>query len=303
MKNKSLGIAAFQSKSGAGFTLIEILVVIGIIGLFIGLSIPQLRSFQQVSHLENINKEVIVALRLVQSRTLASKGALQHGVYFDAVSVPNQYILFEGSSYATRDVLKDEVKVLKKEVEISSILLGGGNEVVFARLTGQANLEGAVIFRLIKDIDRTKVVSILASGSVQEGNAVSYSDDNRVVDSRHVEVVYQGRDIAVATESIRLIFPDITFSFSVISNMSEGEILWEGDIVSQGVEQHIKIHTLLLNDSLQGTIFSLHRDRDKNTESLQVELSQDATGNLISYDAAGTVTKGTSIYAQDPTIQ
>ena len=293
-----------------GFTFIEILVVIGIIGLFIGLSIPQLRSFQQVSHLENINKEVIAALRLAQSHTLASKGALQYGVYFDVVSIPNQYILFEGSNYATRNAPKDEVKVLKKEVEISSILLGGEKEVVFARLTGQANSQGAIIFRLIKDPDRTKVVSILASGAVQEGNAVSRSDDNREVDSRHVEVVYQGRDIALASESIRLIFPDITFSFDIASNMSEGEILWEGDIVSEGVIQHIKIHTLLLNDPLQGTIFSLHRDRDKNTESLQIELAEDITGNLISYDEVydeveviTVITQGTSIYAKEPEIQ
>ena len=286
-----------------GFTFIEILVVIGIIGLFIGLSIPQLRSFQQVSHLENINKEVIAALRLAQSHTLASKGALQYGVYFDVMSTPNQYTLFQGSSYATRDVLKDEVKVLKKEVEISSILLDGGSEIVFARLTGQANSQGAIIFRLIKDPGRTKVVSILASGAVQKGVVISRSDEYREVDSRHVEAVYQGRDIAVTTESIRLIFPDITFSFDITSNMSGGQIFWEGDVISEGEAQHIKIHTLLLNDSSQGTIFSLHRDRDKNTKSLEIELSQDATGSLISYDAAGTVTKGTSIYAKEPEIQ
>lgn len=286
-----------------GFTLIEILVVVGIIGLFIGLSIPQLRSFQQVSHLENVNKEVIAALRLAQSKTLASQGALQYGVYFDVVSTPNQYVLFQGSSYAARDIPKDEITVFKEAVEISSLVLEGANEVVFVRLTGQASAQGAITFRLVKDPSRTKIVSILASGAVQEGAAVSRSDDDRVVDSRHVEVVYQGRDITIATENVRLIFPDIIFSFDVTSNMSGGEILWEGDVVSEGETQHIKIHTLLLNDPVQGTIFSLHRDRDKNTKSLQVELSGDATGNLISYDAAGIITQGTSIYAKAPEVQ
>ncbi|MDA1337360.1 MAG: hypothetical protein O3C23_01140 [bacterium] len=284
----------------AGFTIVEILVVVGIIGLFLGLSIPQLRSFGQGAKLQNTGKEVVAALRLAQSKTLASEGALQYGVYFN---VPGQYILFEGTSYATRNVGNDVIVVLEKTVEVSSVALGGGNEVVFSRLTGQASAQGSITFRLVKDISSTKVVSVLLSGAIQEGSVTSPLDGGRVVDSRHVEVVYQGRDIDTVNESVSLLFPGITFSFPVAGNMMEGEIFWEGDVVSESETQHIKVHTLLLNDPLQGTIFSLHRDRDKNTKSLQVELTGDATGNLISYDGAGVIIQGTSIYAGAPEIQ
>ena len=148
-----------------GFTLVEILVVVGIIGLFLGLSLVQLRSFQQVSYLENTGREVIAALRLAQSRTLASEGALQHGVHFDTTTTPHQYTLFQGSSYGARDSAKDEITVLQKTIEISVISLGGGDEVVFLRLTGQAGAQGTITFRKIADPTNTKTVSILSSGA------------------------------------------------------------------------------------------------------------------------------------------
>ena len=289
-----------NQRFGAGFTFIEILVVVGIIVLFLGLSIPQLRSFQQGSYLKNTGQEVVAALRLAQSKTLASEGALQYGVHFDVVSTPNQYTLFQGSSYAARDTAKDKITVLQKTIEISSLSLGGTSEVVFLRLTGQASVSGTVTFRKIADPTLMKTVSILSSGAVQEGTATLSSDEDRVVDSRHVHVSYS-RTIDTATESIRLVFPDTTFSFTIASNMSGGEILWEGDVVSEEETQHLKIHTHFINFPVNETLFSLHRDLRYNTETLSIELSGDVVGdNLISYanDPQGTVTRGTSVHVQ-----
>jgi len=290
-----------------GFTFIEILVVVGIIGLFLGLSIVQLRSFQQGSHLENIGKEAIAALRLAQSRTLASEGSFQYGVHFDATSNPHQYTLFQGSSYGARDIAKDEITVLQKTIEISSMSLVGPNpnEAVFTRVTGGSNAQGTIIFRQIADPTYTKTVSILSSGAVQEGAATSPSDEDREVDSRHVHVSYN-RTIDTLTESIILRFPDTTFSFPIASNMSGGQIFWEGDVVSMGQNQHLKIHTHFINFPVNETLFSIHRDLRYNTEALSIELSADTPDTLISYadDEPGTVTPGTAIlYAGTPELQ
>jgi len=296
------GYSAKQQKR-EGFTLIEILVVVGIMSLFLTMSMFQLRSFQQGSHLQNTTQETAAALRLAQSRTLASQDNSQYGVYFDITTTPHQYTLFQGSSYATRDIAKDEVTLINKEIEISAIDLEGGNEVVFLRLSGQASVEGSVTFRQTEDPTRTATVTVLASGVIEEDSAVVPSDTSRVKDSRHVHVSYQGRDIVTSTESVGLVFPDTTFSFAIADNMSGGQIFWEGDVESEGETQHLKIHTHILNDPVQGTRFSLHRDRSKNTKSVTIELSGDITGNLISYDAGGATTQGTSIYAQTPELQ
>ena len=287
-----------------GFTLIEILIVVGIIILFLGLSILQLRSFQQVSYLQGTGKEVVAALRLAKSRTLASEEALQYGVYFDAISIPSQYILFQGSSYVARDTVKDEIAVLQKTIEISAIFLDGGNEVVFERITGSPSATGTITFRQVANPSRTKLVSVLTSGTIEEDVSSAPSDASRVVDSRHVHVFYQGRDIDTGTEDIRLVFPDTTFTIVLADNIVAGQIFWEGDVMSEGENQHLKIHTHELNDIVLGrTQFSLHREGQENTKSLLIELSGDVAGDVISYDALGNTTQGTSIYAKTPQLQ
>jgi prepilin-type N-terminal cleavage/methylation domain-containing protein len=291
-----------RCNSNRAFTLTEVLVVMGILVLFLALSIPTLRVFQRSSHLESIADEVISTLRVAQSNTLASEGGFQYGVYFD-VTIPHQYILFQGQSYATRDVGEDKVTTLQKTVEISLLLLGGGNEVVFERITGKTSNQGTVTFRQIADPANTKTVSILSSGAVEEDVALLPTDSNRVVDSRHVDVSYQGRTIDTGTESVRLLFPDTTFSFTIQDNMAGGQIFWEGEVISEGETQEVKVHTHILNDPVQGTQFSLHRDRGKNTKSLVIELTGDITGNIVSFNAAGIITQGTSIYAEKPQIQ
>jgi len=287
-----------------GFTLIEIVVVVGIMSVFLGMSVLQLRSFQQGSHLQNTAREVTTTLQLAQSRTLASKDSSQHGVYFNTTTIPHQYTLFEGSSYATRNIAKDEIILVNKEIEISAIALGAGNEVVFLRLNGQAGVEGTITFRQISDPAETVTITVLSSGVVEEGSAIVPLDTSRVKDSRHVHVSHS-RTITTSTESVRLIFPDTIFSFFIASNMSGGQIFWEGDVVSEGETQHVKVHTHVLNDVVQGTIFSFHRDLRYNTKTLSIELSGDGMGNnLISYadDPQGTVTPGTSVHAPTPPV-
>jgi prepilin-type N-terminal cleavage/methylation domain-containing protein len=286
-----------------GFTLVEVLVVVGIIGLFLGMSALQLGLFWRGSYVQNTARETAATLQLAQSKTLGSQDASQYGVYFDTQSNPHRYTLFQGLSYDSRNIAQDEITLLNKEIEISSVALGGASEVVFVRLSGQASVEGQIVFRQIADPTNTRTITILSSGVVEEGAATVPSDASRIKDSRHVHVPYQGRTIATSSESVRLIFPDTTFSFVIAGNMSAGQILWEGDVVSQGETQHVKVHTHMLNDPAQGTQFCVHRDRSKNTKSLQVELSGDVTGNLIFYDTAGAITQGTSIYALPPDVQ
>lgn len=284
------------------FTLIEILVVAGIVGLFLVFTVSALRSFQQVSRLENTAQEAVSVLRLAQNRTLASEGASQYGVSFDAASSPQRYILFEGSSFASRNPASDEVRELENAVEISVLGLAGG-ETVFERVTGIPSALGFVTFRLVDEPGRTASVSVLASGAIEEGVSPVPSDEDRLVDSRHAHVAYQGREINTSTEEIRLIFPDITFTIDIASNLQAGQLFWEGEVESEGETQALKVHTHLLNDPVLGTEFSVHRSRMENTKPVEMELSGDATGNLIEYDEAGITTQGTSIYAGAPNLQ
>lgn len=101
-----------------GFTLYELLFVLGIVILLGFLAIPALRSFRLESDLTSSANEVVSAIRLARSRTVASEGPAQWRVYFDDTTSPNQYTLFQGPSFASRNASFDEVYKVSKSTEI-----------------------------------------------------------------------------------------------------------------------------------------------------------------------------------------
>lgn len=283
-----------------GFTLIEAATGIAIILLLSLLSGPALRLFQEKSLLGNTAEETMAILRSAQSKAKASEGNSPWGVYVDASANPNTYTLFKGATYAARDVSQDKVAELSSKAEFSDISLGGGNETVFQKVTGFPVPPGSISFWLSSDHSQARTISLNSFGAFTIGTFPVLSDESRVKDSRHVHIAYTGRVIDPLTESVRLVFPEMTQTIPMAAFLSGGAFSWAGDVEVAGETQKIRIHTHLLNDPALGTQFSVHRDRRYNTKSLIVELSGDSTGNLLQYDAAGQTTKGTSLYVSNP---
>jgi type II secretory pathway pseudopilin PulG len=285
-----------------GFTVTELIVVIALVVLFTGLAIPALRVAQKNSELEDASQLLQSVLRLAQSRTLGSEAASQYGVFFDTAASPDQYILFRGATYATRDVAADELHILPKNVEMSVVAIPG-NEVVFSRLTGTVANTGSVTLRLVSDLAKQETVYVSSSGAVQKTSAFMPSDAERQKDSRHVHADYTGRAISTQIERLRLVFSVMTYEIVIADNMQAGQIFWKGDILVDGTVQTLQIQTHLLNDPVLGTQFSIVRDKSKNTKAVNIEISGDSTGDLIRYDVQGQTTKGSSVYVALPLWQ
>ena len=117
----------------------------------------------------------------------------------------------------------------------------------------------------------------------------------------HIE--YAGRNINTSTEDIVLTFPTATEIIPISANMSGGQIIWSGIITVDGEEQRLSIQTHRLNDLVLGTQFSIKRDRGFNTKTFYMSLSDDGSGEIITYAALGGLTPGASIYASTPDIQ
>jgi len=130
------------------FTLIEILIVVGVLAILIAMAFPAFRSFQAESDLNDSADKIINTLRLAQSKTLASEGASQWGIYFSTSTIPHQYTLFQGVNYASRVTSSDEVYDLPESVEIYDINLVGEPEVIFDRLIGSTGQFGNISLRL-----------------------------------------------------------------------------------------------------------------------------------------------------------
>ena len=285
-----------------GFTLVETMVVIGIMLVLALLVLPIIGNLQSEVGFDNNAQEVISVLRLARSKTLSSEGAAQWGVYFATSSLPHRYILFKGENYASRDPSFDKAYTLPKKVRFGDLDFQGGKEIVFNRLSGAADLPGSLSVFLVGDASKKSDIYVEKSGRIFLDASV-VSDADRLKDSRHIHLNY-ARDISTSTEKILLTFDgSVQKEIPIADNFVNGQFFWEGEVNVDGSIQKLKIHTHRLNAF--DTQFCIHRDRRYNDKSLEIDISGDTapSPNLIRYEADGATSAGNSIYVSEPIWQ
>ncbi len=119
-----------------GFTLIEILIVIAIIGIITAITIPQLSGVEQ-RQVARFHIEMIESLFFeARTKTLSSEELSSYGIALDTESI----ILFQGDSYTGSNDIEEFV--FESGFELSSIDLNSGDDFSFARLSGAVSNPG-----------------------------------------------------------------------------------------------------------------------------------------------------------------
>lgn len=126
----------FKSRKNSGFTLIEIVIVIGMSLMLFGLITINLIRFQgNTSSQSNIN--ILISdlksqqLKSMLGSTEGRNANDSYGVYFLA----NEYILFHGATYDQND--SDNFSInLPEDVQIESTTFPN-NTIVFSKLSGE----------------------------------------------------------------------------------------------------------------------------------------------------------------------
>jgi len=152
----------FKIKSDNGFTVIEILLVIAIIGVMAGLSAPYLGSFLARNELRNESLKIVDSLRRARNQTMAGVEDKIWGVHFES----GKYVVFAGSSYSAADPLNDAVD-LPAVLTFSVInFTGGGNDVVFSQPYGETLNYGTTTIQ--NDSGDSRTIVINQAGMAQE---------------------------------------------------------------------------------------------------------------------------------------
>jgi len=258
-----------MSNVSKGFTLIETLLIIGIIIILISLAVINQKGFQKKSDLDISTQEIISRLRQAQNKALSSDGDSQYGVYFDTTTNPHQYVLFKGEDYANRDPSSDKIYEVAESVEISEINLGTGQEVIFSRLDGEASPFGGLTIRLIDTTSETKNIYIENSGLITLTSS-SISVEGWTKDSRHVHFTL-GWSVQNSL-SLKFYFPNVpqteTVDMATYFNFSKTEFDWNGTFTVAGTKQELRIHTHSL-DAFD-TLLCVHRDRNQGKNDQEV---------------------------------
>lgn len=127
-------------KNTKGFTLVELLIALGILGIITTLGTSFFSTSIGRNELVSASWEVVDTLRRAQTTGLSGKGNTEWGVHFETT----QYVLFDGGTYSAAD--PDNVFfVLNPVLEVSAISLnGGGVDVLFDKNKGTTNQFGTV---------------------------------------------------------------------------------------------------------------------------------------------------------------
>ncbi len=120
-------------KFSKAFTMIEILLVVGIAAGVFAMSAPYTLNFYRTQMLEEARSNIIDALQQAKHNAILQKNDSKFGVRM----VNGSYTLFQGDDYDTR--------VVEQSLDfdlISEISITGLTEVTFSKLTGSPSAVG-----------------------------------------------------------------------------------------------------------------------------------------------------------------
>jgi prepilin-type N-terminal cleavage/methylation domain-containing protein len=133
-----------------GFTVLELVVVIGIIGAISAFSVPVIRTYQVRSDLNLATEQATQGLARAKLLAQSAEQDAPWGFFVPAG------VLYKGASYAARESQYDEVYPMPSTITVSGSIL----EVGYSKLEGKPSQTGSIVLTAVDGEQRTIVISI-----------------------------------------------------------------------------------------------------------------------------------------------
>jgi prepilin-type N-terminal cleavage/methylation domain-containing protein len=138
-----------------GFTLVEVLLSMAIIGTLAGLSLPVYESFVRRNDLDLAAQQLAASLRRAETYARSVKQDAAWSVRIEPTSV----VLYQGTNFGGRDTAFDETFTLP-----GSITTGGLSEIQFAKWSATPSSTGNIT--LTSSVNETRTIAVNAKGMV-----------------------------------------------------------------------------------------------------------------------------------------
>ena len=143
--------------------MIELVVVLAVIALLSFMGMVSFSRFRQTSALDSTKQDVLAALLEARTLALSSNGAQTYGVHFET----NRVIRFAGTTYATGTSGNVPYSFDKRVRMVRLTLSGGGSDIYFKRLTGEASKTGTLVVAVYGVDTRRATTTISTSGIIE----------------------------------------------------------------------------------------------------------------------------------------
>lgn len=142
--------------------MLEIMIVISILAFLTAIIVGQFSKYQAAQFIRTDTEAIIGIIEDARAKTLSSLSSSQYGVYFGTDTAT----LFTGSAYSSSDP-NNQVLELSDYVRIVDISLsGGGDEIVFERLSGNTNQYGSITLETSGG-DDNRVITVTKLGIIE----------------------------------------------------------------------------------------------------------------------------------------
>lgn len=148
-------------KLSAGFTMLEMLIVISVIALLLTAVIPSFLNFRRSSLLNTETMDFVTLVNRARLLSVSSKNDSQYGVHLEA----GRAVLFMGPTYSASSP-SNETHVFPTAITLSNIIInGGGVEVLFEKVTG-ATIQNATTTLLVAGTTASTTLLIFPTGII-----------------------------------------------------------------------------------------------------------------------------------------
>ncbi len=145
-----------------GFTLVELLVVVGILAILSAAVGPKVIGFYSLYQLDSLSQELVQTMRMADMRAMQSEGSSPYSVHFVSGS-GGSFTLYRGTNFALRDKNYDEVHSLPNSLSLN--YSGAGPELSFTKLEGMTTNTGSITLTW-PDGNQSKTVTVNSYGVV-----------------------------------------------------------------------------------------------------------------------------------------
>lgn len=146
-------------KKSEGYTFVELIVVIAILGILMAIIIPSFAGFRQSSALNGDTMNLITLINRARLLSVADKGDVQYGIHLEAGKV----VLYQGSTYSS-GASTNESYPFSSGITLSNLVInGGGSEILFAKVTG-ATTQAATMTLLSAGNSASTTIAVLPVG-------------------------------------------------------------------------------------------------------------------------------------------